>query len=185
MTVPQSFDSLIAKLIVTGASRQQALERARRALAEFEVDGMPTVLPFHRAVVNDPAFTSEPFSVHTRWIETEFDGHIPPYSRPARGSRAAGATGRGGRRSPARERIVVEVGGKRLEVVIPAALAGGGLGSPGGRSQAAGRPAGRARRPGSGAAGQPARAPAARAATRWSARCRARSSRSWLRKASR
>src|SRR5580658_9535375 len=72
MTVPQAFDSLIAKLIVTGATREQALERARRALAEFEIDGMPTVLPFHRAVVDDPAFTDAPFRVHTRWIETEF-----------------------------------------------------------------------------------------------------------------
>ena len=82
-TVPQAFDSLIAKLIVTGASRQQTLERARRALAEFEIDGMPTVLPFHRAVVSDPAFTDEPFRVHTRWIETEFATEIPR-TRPAR-----------------------------------------------------------------------------------------------------
>jgi acetyl-CoA/propionyl-CoA carboxylase, biotin carboxylase, biotin carboxyl carrier protein len=121
MTVPQAFDSLIAKLIVTGATRQQALERSRRALAEFEVSGMPTVLPFHRAVVADPAFTSEPFSVHTRWIETEFDGHLQPYS----GERAHAA-------APERERITVEVGGKRVEVVIPAGL--GGLGQGAGRS---------------------------------------------------
>ena len=160
MTVPQSFDSLIAKLIVTGASRQQALERSRRALAEFVVDGLPTVLPFHRAVVNDPAFTSEPFSVHTRWIETEFDGNIPRYPAAAGAGGQPGAGGAGGQAGagsqagpagdpPARERIVVEVGGKRLEVVIPAALAGGPS-SPGGRGQAAGSPAGRARRPGSG-----------------------------------
>jgi acetyl-CoA/propionyl-CoA carboxylase biotin carboxyl carrier protein len=155
MTVPRSFDSLIAKLIVTGASRQQALERSRRALAEFEVDGLPTVLPFHRAVVNDPAFTAEPFTVHTRWIETEFAGDIPRYSA-AGGTAGAGAgaqPGAGGQPSghpPARERIVVEVGGKRLEVVIPAGLGGGGLGSPGGRDPAAGSAAGRARRPGSG-----------------------------------
>ena len=80
MAVPQVFDSLIAKLIVTGADRTQALARARRALAEFQVGGMPTVLPFHRAVVDDPAFTDVPFSVHTRWIETEFAGHLPPYA---------------------------------------------------------------------------------------------------------
>ena len=80
MTVPQVFDSLIAKLIVTGADRTQALARARRALAEFQVGGMPTVLPFHRAVLDDPAFTGVPFSVHTRWIETEFAGHLPPYA---------------------------------------------------------------------------------------------------------
>ncbi|HUZ39492.1 MAG TPA: biotin carboxylase N-terminal domain-containing protein [Streptosporangiaceae bacterium] len=115
MTVPQAFDSLLAKLIVTGATRQHALERARRALAEFEVGGMPTVLPFHRAVVNDAAFTAEPFSVHTRWIETEFAGGIPPYSALAPAGTAAGG-------QPARERITVEVQGKRLEVVLPAGL---------------------------------------------------------------
>ena len=109
-TVPQAFDSLIAKLIVTGDSRRQALERARRALAEFEIDGMPTVLPFHRAVVSDPAFTDEPFRVHTRWIETEFAGEIPPYA----GGAAAAAE------AAPRERITVEVGGKRLEVTVPA-----------------------------------------------------------------
>jgi acetyl-CoA/propionyl-CoA/long-chain acyl-CoA carboxylase, biotin carboxylase, biotin carboxyl carrier protein len=114
MTVPQAFDSLIAKLIVTGADRQQALERSRRALAEFEIDGMPTVLPFHRAVVRDPAFTSEPFSVHTRWIETEFSADIPPYQ-------GAGAAEAG---QAERERIVVEVAGKRLEVSIPAGFGG-------------------------------------------------------------
>jgi acetyl-CoA/propionyl-CoA carboxylase, biotin carboxylase, biotin carboxyl carrier protein len=131
MTVPQAFDSLLAKLIVTGATRQQALERARRALAEFEVGGMPTVLPFHRAVVRDPAFTAEPFSVHTRWIETEFAGSIPPYS-PAAGD---GDTGGG---QPGRERITVEVQGKRLEVVLPA-----GLGRAGAPAQ---RPPGQASR---------------------------------------
>jgi acetyl-CoA/propionyl-CoA carboxylase, biotin carboxylase, biotin carboxyl carrier protein len=140
MTVPQAFDSLIAKLIVTGATRTQALERARRALAEFEIDGMPTVLPFHRAVVRDPAFTSEPFSVHTRWIETEFAADIPPYS----GAAAAGAD------AEPRERITVEVGGKRLEITIPADLGGAaaagraGIGSAGGaaRTKAGGRRSG-------------------------------------------
>ncbi|WP_326635914.1 ATP-grasp domain-containing protein [Streptosporangium sp. NBC_01755] len=119
MTVPQSFDSLVAKLIVTGATRAQALERSRRALAEFEIDGMPTVLPFHRAVVADPAFTGEPFSVHTRWIETEFDNTIAPY---AGGPGEAGEPGE-------RERITVEVGGKRLEVVLPAGFAVGNAGA--------------------------------------------------------
>ena len=110
MTVPQAFDSLIAKLIVTGATRRQALERARRALAEFEVEGMPTVLPFHRAVVTDPAFTGEPMSVHTRWIETDFRTELPPQeSAPAD-------------EPVTRERMIVEVGGRRLEVVVPAAL---------------------------------------------------------------
>jgi acetyl-CoA/propionyl-CoA carboxylase biotin carboxyl carrier protein len=112
-TVPQAFDSLIAKLIVTGASREQALQRSRRALAEFEIDGMPTVLPFHRAVVDDPAFTDEPFRVHTRWIETEFANDIPPWS---------GSAGTPDEAEGARERITVEVGGKRLEVTVPAGL---------------------------------------------------------------
>jgi acetyl-CoA/propionyl-CoA carboxylase biotin carboxyl carrier protein len=111
--VPGAFDSLLAKLVVTGATRAQAIERSRRALAEFEVGGMPTIIPFHRAVVADPAYTTEPFSVHTRWIETEFDNQIPPYAGPA----APPA-------EPAeRERITVEVGGRRLEVSLPADLA--------------------------------------------------------------
>jgi acetyl-CoA/propionyl-CoA carboxylase biotin carboxyl carrier protein len=115
MTVPQAFDSLLAKLIITGATRTEALERARRALGECVVGGMPTVLPFDRAVVRDPAFTDEPFRVHTRWIETEFDGAIEPWSGPAPGQL-------GGQENGPRERITVEVGGKRLEVVLPAGL---------------------------------------------------------------
>jgi acetyl-CoA/propionyl-CoA carboxylase biotin carboxyl carrier protein len=137
MTVPQAFDSLLAKLIVTGASRDQALARSRRALAEFEVGGMPTVLPFHRAVVDDAAFTGEPFSVHTRWIETEFAGQIPPYAGP---DQAAGE-------QAVRERITVEVGGKRLDVTLPAELlAPDGAGGAGGAAGAPGRPSGRPRR---------------------------------------
>jgi len=110
MTVPQAFDSLIGKLIVTGASRTQALERSRRALAEFTVGGMPTVLPFHRAVVDDPAFAGDHLDVHTRWIETEFAAELEPQpiTPPAD--------------APARERLTVEVDGKRLEVVLPGAL---------------------------------------------------------------
>ena len=108
MTVPQAFDSLIAKLIVTGASRAEALQRSARALAEFEVGGMPTVLPFHRAVVVDPAFAGQPLRVHTRWIETEFAAPMPPQE-------AAEVAA-----PPERETVTVEVGGKRLEVVVPA-----------------------------------------------------------------
>jgi acetyl-CoA/propionyl-CoA/long-chain acyl-CoA carboxylase, biotin carboxylase, biotin carboxyl carrier protein len=141
MTVPQAFDSLIAKLIVTGANRVESLERARRALAEFEIGGMPTVLPFHRAVVDDPAFTSVPFRVHTRWIETEFAGNLPPQESAA-----------GGPGAPERERITVEVGGKRLEVVLPAGL-GSAADDPG-----AGRPpSSRPRRGGGGRQAGPAR----------------------------
>jgi acetyl-CoA/propionyl-CoA carboxylase biotin carboxyl carrier protein len=137
MTVPQAFDSLLAKLIVTGATRGQALERSRRALAEFEVGGMPTVLPFHQAVLHDGAFTAEPFSVHTRWIETEFVNEIPPYSAEA--DEEAGAAGPAGAAGAgARERIVVEVGGKRLDVVLPAGL---GVAAAGGAADGAARTA--------------------------------------------
>ena len=113
MTVPQAFDSLLAKLIVTGATREQALERSRRALAEFDVGGMPTVLPFHRAVVRDGAFTGEPLRVHTRWIETEFDTPMPAQETAEVAEPAE------------RERLTVEVGGKRVEVVVPAGLGRG------------------------------------------------------------
>jgi acetyl-CoA/propionyl-CoA carboxylase, biotin carboxylase, biotin carboxyl carrier protein len=112
-TVPGAFDSLLAKLIVTGATRIEAVQRARRALAEFEVGGMPTIIPFHRAVLEDPAFVDEPFRVHTRWIETEFANEIPAYTGDADG----------GGEPQERERITVEVGGRRLEVVVPVTLA--------------------------------------------------------------
>ena len=136
MTVPREFDSLMAKLIVTGATREQALERSRRALAEFEIDGLPTTLPFHRAVVNDPAFTSSPFAVHTTWIENDFAGGIPRYAGTSGSPEEAADAGR--------ERITVEVGGKRLEITLPAGLGGIGAASdrPGsGRAAAAGRTA--------------------------------------------
>jgi len=125
--IGQNFDSLLAKLIVTGRTRAEALERSRRALAEFEIDGMPTALPFHRAVVADPAFApadpAEAFSVHTRWIETEFDNTIEPFAGPA------GEAADGGER----ESVTVEVGGKRIEVVLPAGLGiGAGAGNGGG-----------------------------------------------------
>jgi acetyl-CoA/propionyl-CoA carboxylase, biotin carboxylase, biotin carboxyl carrier protein len=142
-TVPQAFDSLIAKLIVTGADRAQALDRARRALAEFEIDGMPTVLPFHRAIVADPAFTDAPFRVHTRWIETEFAAQVPPYDQGVATAGSGGAE---------RERITVEVGGKRLEVTIPAGLARGTTPTGGPYWLTGGRRGGRGRRSGTGAA---------------------------------
>lgn len=126
-TIPGSFDSLIAKLIVTGKDRTQALERSRRALDEFVVDGMPTVIPFHRAVVSDPAYVgaSTPtgegeFTVYTQWIETEFDNQIEPY---------AGEHGEA-EEDGERQKVTVEVGGRRLEVVLPAGL--GGLSTSGG-----------------------------------------------------
>ena len=128
-----AFDSMLAKLIVTGATRQQALERARRALDELIVEGMPTVVPFHRAVVRDEAFTTEPFTVHTRWIETEWDNQVEPYgAAPAEQEEAA-----------PRQTVVVEVGGRRLEVSLPAGLAARGRrqrGCPGQGAQARRRP---------------------------------------------
>jgi acetyl-CoA/propionyl-CoA carboxylase biotin carboxyl carrier protein len=124
-TVPGAFDSLVAKLVVTGSTREQALQRSRRALAEFEVDGMPTAIPFHRVVVEDPAYAGDgsSFDVHTSWIETEFDNQLEPYSGSADAPEAQ-----------ERESVVVEVGGKRLEVRLPA-----GLGASAGAGAAASR----------------------------------------------
>jgi acetyl-CoA/propionyl-CoA carboxylase biotin carboxyl carrier protein len=107
-----TFDSLLAKLIVTGSSRKDALERSRRALDEFEVAGLPTVLPFHRKIVRDPAFTDEPFRVYTRWIETDFVNDIEPWS----GSLADGVS------NAQRHTVVVEVDGKRIAVSLPTRL---------------------------------------------------------------
>ncbi len=123
-TVSGSFDSMIAKVIVTGATRRQAIERARRALRELEIEGIPTVVPFHRAVLESEAFApadDRPFSVYTRWIETEFSDALDRLapSQPRTADEPSD-------QPPATERVVVEVGGKRLEVVIPAGL---GLGS--------------------------------------------------------
>ncbi|WP_062207184.1 biotin carboxylase N-terminal domain-containing protein [Streptomyces sp. NBRC 109706] len=115
-----AWDSMLAKLIVTGADRRQALQRASRALAEFQVEGMATVLPFHRDVVTDPAFApevngrvGEPFAVHTRWIETEYNNALPAFDSVPSEAEESGI----------RETVVVEVAGKRLEVSLPATLA--------------------------------------------------------------
>jgi len=120
-TIPGAFDSLIAKLIVTGRDRTQAIERSRRAIAEFEVDGMPTALTFDEVIVNDPAWVaaSNPtgegsFDVYTTWIETEFDNQIEPYK---------GTAGEADEPEE-KQKVVVEVGGKRIEVVLPAGLGG-------------------------------------------------------------
>ena len=142
-TIPGAFDSLIAKLIVTGRDRTQALERSRRALDEFVVDGMPTVIPFHAAVVRDPAFIGTPvekpeeFGVYTQWIETEFDNQITPY---------AGASADASEPDE-RNKVTVEVGGRRLEVVLPGGLAAIGGGAGGGAKKpkrSAGKKAGAA-----------------------------------------
>jgi acetyl-CoA/propionyl-CoA carboxylase biotin carboxyl carrier protein len=113
-----SFDSLLAKVIVTGSDRQQAIERSRRALAEMRVDGMATVLPFHLAVLDDPAFTAADgvFDVHTRWIETEFVNTIEPFTGTGTGTGVADAAG-------PRQEIVAEVNGRRVTVSLPAEFA--------------------------------------------------------------
>ena len=143
-TIPGAFDSLIAKLIVSGRDRTQALERSRRALSEFRVDGMPTVIPFHAAVVSDPAFIGSPaeapetFSIYTQWIETDFDNQLTPYAGATADPEAAG--------SGERHSVTVEVGGRRLEVVLPGGLAavGGAAGGAKKPKRAAGKKAGAA-----------------------------------------
>ncbi|MFC4222888.1 acetyl/propionyl/methylcrotonyl-CoA carboxylase subunit alpha [Lysinibacter cavernae] len=113
-SITGAFDSLLGKIIVTGATREQALERARRALDEFEVAGLPTVLPFHRKIVRDPAFVAADgvFGVYTLWIENEFNNDIEPWSGQV-GSIAA---------TPSRQNVVVEVAGRRVEVTLPTTL---------------------------------------------------------------
>ncbi|MFL6152439.1 MAG: acetyl/propionyl/methylcrotonyl-CoA carboxylase subunit alpha [Ornithinibacter sp.] len=150
-TVAGAFDSMIAKLVVTGRTRQQALERSRRALAELVIEGMPTVTPFHRKVVSDLAFApadpDEKFTIHTRWIETEFVNDIPAHA----GASADAAEGE------ERQTVVVEVGGKRLEVSLPGGLSLGN-GSGGGAKKKAPRRSGAAKA-GSAASGDSLTAP--------------------------
>lgn len=118
-----NFDSMLSKLIVTGATRTQALQRSRRALEEMVVEGIPTVIPFDLAVVSNPDFAPAegPFKVHTRWIETDFVSDIPAWTPTGTDAQADDAGDR--------QRVVVEVGGKRLEVVLPASLGSLGSGS--------------------------------------------------------
>jgi acetyl-CoA/propionyl-CoA carboxylase, biotin carboxylase, biotin carboxyl carrier protein len=119
------FDSMLAKLIVYGATREEALARSRRALAEFNVEGLATVIPFHRAIVSDPAFIGDEdgFTVHTRWIETEWDNTIEPFT---------GGDPIEEEDTIPRQTVVVEVGGRRLEVSLPGDLAiGNGAGAAG------------------------------------------------------
>lgn len=113
-TVPGSFDSLMAKLIVTGATRAQALARARRALRELQIEGVASVVPFHRTVVDDPAFTGEQgFGVHTRWIETEMAARFDAAARPE--AEAAVPL----------VRTFIEIDGKRVSLGLPTNLAVG------------------------------------------------------------
>ncbi|MDT2004873.1 acetyl/propionyl/methylcrotonyl-CoA carboxylase subunit alpha [Rhodococcus opacus] len=115
------FDSMLAKLIVTGATRDEALARARRALAEFQVEGLATVIPFHRAIVSDPAFIGDGtgFDVYTKWIETEWDNQVEPFT----GNQPVDED-----EQLPRQNVVVEVGGRRVEVSLPGQFT---LGAPG------------------------------------------------------
>ncbi len=132
MSVPGNFDSLVAKVIITGSDRMNAIERSRRALAETVLDGMPTVIPFHQVVLNDPAYVAADgkFGVFTNWIETEFTNTIEPFS------------GTLGEAAPdEKTTFVVEVNGKRIQVKVPSVL-----GAPAsGRTSASKRPAKRSR----------------------------------------
>ncbi|WP_067435418.1 acetyl/propionyl/methylcrotonyl-CoA carboxylase subunit alpha [Nocardioides jensenii] len=152
-TVPGSFDSLVAKLIITGKDRTQAIERSRRALSEFQVDGMPTAITFHEVITRDPAWvaSSNPtgegsFDVYTTWIETDFDNQITPYSGGSADADEAGE----------RHKVTVEVGGKRLEVVLPSGL--GGLAT-GGGAGAAKKPKRAAKKAGSAVSGDAVASP--------------------------
>ncbi|CAB0637849.1 acetyl/propionyl/methylcrotonyl-CoA carboxylase subunit alpha [Corynebacterium diphtheriae] len=119
------FDSMLAKLIVFGETRDEALQRASRALNEYVVEGMPTVLPFHRHIVENPAFIGdgEKFDVYTKWIEEEWDNPIEPYVDPTDVDDEEAAL-------PSRK-VVVEIDGRRVEIALPGDLAlGGGAGAP-------------------------------------------------------
>ncbi|MFZ2238979.1 MAG: acetyl/propionyl/methylcrotonyl-CoA carboxylase subunit alpha [Gordonia amarae] len=139
------FDSMLAKLIVTGETREQALERARRALDEFQVEGLATVLPFHRHIVSNPAFIGdgEKFDVYTKWIETDWVNPIEPYTggQPIEDDDAA-----------PRQKVVVEIGGRRVEVSLPGDLALGGNGGGAGAGVIRKKPKARTKKKGGGAA---------------------------------
>ncbi|MDO4630755.1 MAG: acetyl/propionyl/methylcrotonyl-CoA carboxylase subunit alpha [Corynebacterium sp.] len=119
------FDSMLAKLIVFGETREEALQRSRRALAEYIVEGMPTVIPFHKHIVENPAFVGddEHFDVYTKWIEEEWNNPIPAYVDPAEAEEAEEAT--------PNQKVIVEIDGRRVEIALPGdlALSGGGTGA--------------------------------------------------------
>jgi acetyl-CoA/propionyl-CoA carboxylase biotin carboxyl carrier protein len=147
------FDSMLAKLIVTGATRLQAIERARRALDEFHIEGLATVIPFHRAVLRDPAYVGDEngFTVHTRWIETEWDNTVEPFT-------GGGAVDE--EEAQPRQTVVVEVGGRRLEVSLPGDLAlGNGAGAEPGVVRKKPKPRKRGAQAGAAASGDAVTAP--------------------------
>ncbi|MBP1162994.1 acetyl-CoA/propionyl-CoA carboxylase biotin carboxyl carrier protein [Rhodococcus sp. PvR044] len=146
------FDSMLAKLIVTGATRDQALARARRALAEFHVEGLATVIPFHRAIVEDPAFigNGESFDVYTKWIENEWKNTVEPFT--------AGEALDEDEALP-RQSVVVEVGGRRVEVSLPGQFSLGGGGSTNGATRKKPKPRKRGGGAGGAASGDAVTAP--------------------------
>lgn len=119
------FDSMMAKLIVLGEDRTEALQRARRALAEYRIEGLPTVLPFHRHIVENPAFvgTGDGFEVYTKWIEEEWENPLSPYDDEAETPEA----------TDSQHKVVVEVNGRRVEIALPSQLSFGSLGAAAGR----------------------------------------------------
>ncbi|MCF1765903.1 acetyl/propionyl/methylcrotonyl-CoA carboxylase subunit alpha [Corynebacterium argentoratense] len=130
------FDSMLAKLIVFGETREEALQRARRALSEYVIEGMPTVLPFHAHIVENPAFVGdgEKFDVYTKWIEEEWDNPIPAYVDPADVEEEEEAT--------PKQKVVVEIDGRRVEIALPGDLALAGGGASGAKKKAKKRRAG-------------------------------------------
>ena len=146
------FDSMLAKLIVTGATRAEAIQRARRALDEFHVEGLATVIPFHRAVVSDPAFIGDEhgFTVHTRWIETEWDNTVEPFT---------GGGELDADEDQPRQKVIVEVGGRRLEVSLPGDLAIGNGGGDRGVARKKPKPRKRGAHSGAAASGDAVTAP--------------------------
>ena len=111
------FDSMLAKLIVWGPDRATAIERACRALAEYRVEGLPTVIPFHQAILSDPAFTAQDgdFTVYTKWIEEEWVNELPAAEDSVEPEAQENS-----------QKFVVEVGGRRIEVALPSNLLLGG-----------------------------------------------------------
>jgi acetyl-CoA/propionyl-CoA carboxylase biotin carboxyl carrier protein len=126
--ITDSFDSLLAKLIITGSDRNDAIEKARRALLEFEITGLPTVIPFHRNVLEDAAFVADDaksFKVHTRWIEEDFESSIDPWD---------GTIEEGFDEEERYRTVVVEVEGRRLKVGVPAGIFAAGVTATAGRA---------------------------------------------------
>ena len=122
-TIGGQFDSMLAKLIVTGETREQALQRSARALEEYVVEGLPTVIPFHQEMVTHPEFAAADgnFTVYTRWIEEDWDNQLPAYEEPLDASQSSGDVV-----ELPRENVVVEIDGQRVEITVPGELMAAG-----------------------------------------------------------